>query len=272
MWTIPGSWLESLGNPGIFVADGGNHSKDEEPAGRQPILLLPGVVTVLGGLMLAIHIAAGFLDDRGYEQLLVWFGFVPFRLLSGFDAPGDLVPMLWTPVTHAFLHANWEHVLINLAWFAIFATPVARRYGSTAVVGLFLLSAVAGAAAFTGTALLMGPGQGIFLIGASGGVAGLTGAATRFIFQPVVVGRDPETGQPVVLGRRLASLGELAANPRSRWFALIWIVLNAAVPLLPIFADMQLSIAWQAHLGGFLAGWALAPRFPPRRRIVHPLM
>ena len=40
------------------------------------------------------------------------------------------------------------------------------------------------------------------LVGASGGVAGLTGAATRVMFQPIVVGRDPETGEPAQRGGR----------------------------------------------------------------------
>jgi membrane associated rhomboid family serine protease len=231
---------------------------------KQPVFLLPGVVTALAGLMVAVHIAASFLDPQGYEQLIIWFGFLPFRLYAFPDQPGDLLPLLWTPVTHGFLHANWEHLIINTAWLAIFATPVARRYGARATVGIFLLAAVAGAAAFTLSAMILGPTSGIFLIGASGGVAGLTGAATRFIFQPVLYAADPETGAPVPAGRRLASLRELFVNPRSRWFTIIWVFLNAVAPLLPIFGGVGLTIAWQAHLGGFFAGLLLVPLFERR--------
>jgi len=241
-----------------------NHQADQRAPRRQPIFLLPGVVTALAGLMVAVHIAASVLSPEGQRELILWFGFVPLRFIAGMEHPEDLLPLLWTPVTHAFLHADWEHLIINVAWLAIFATPIARRYGSVTTTGLFLLSAVAGAAAFTLTTLLFGARNGVFLVGASGGVAGLTGAATRFIFQPVLYARDPDTGELVPIGRRLASLRETFANPRSRYFALIWVILNAAVPLLPMLAPVDMAIAWQAHLGGFCCGLLLVPLFERR--------
>lgn len=233
----------------------------QRPAPRQPIFLLPRVVTVLCGLLVAVHGAGLVLGPAVDEQLTFWLGYIPLRFIAGLETPSDWLPLLWTPLTHALLHANWEHLLVNVAWLAVFATPVARRYGSWPTVIIFAISAVAGAAAFTATNLY----EGTFLVGASGGVAGLTGAAVRFIFQPVVVGRNAETGEPVVLGRRLASLTELMRNPRSRWFTLIWVALNAAIPLLPLLGGEAVPIAWQAHLGGFAAGLLMAPLFERRR-------
>ena len=97
-------------------------------------------------------------------------------------------------------------------------------------------------------------------------MAALTGASVRFIFQPVIVAEDPETGRRVVLGRRLASLADLMRNPRSRYFTLVWVVLNAAVPLLPLLTGAAIQIAWQAHLGGFFAGLLLAGLFERRSK------
>jgi membrane associated rhomboid family serine protease len=254
------NWAKEARNLRPAVNDEQKDEENQGPAGRQPVFLLPGVVTVLVGLLAAVHIAAGLLDPIGQAQLTIWFSFWPLRLVAS-EAVADLLPLLWTPVTHAFLHAGWEHLIINAAWLAIFGTPVARRYGPLPTVALFLISAVAGAAAFAATSLY----SGAFLIGASGGVAGLTGAAVRFIFQPMIIGRIPDTGEPVVLGRRLASLGEIFRNPRSRWFTIIWIGLNAAVPLLAAFGGgADVAIAWQAHLGGFVAGLLLVPFFERR--------
>lgn len=56
------------------------------------------------------------------------------------------------------------------------------------------------------------------------------------------------------MGRRLASFSDLWRDKRASMFILIWVVLNAAVPLLPLVTGMAMSIAWQAHLGGFFAG------------------
>jgi len=95
-------------------------------------------------------------------------------------------------------------------------------------------------------------------------VAGLTGAAVRFIFQPVIVARHPETGEQMLLGRKLASFTDVWRDSRARSFTLIWVVLNAAVPLLPLLTGTMVDIAWQAHLGGFFAGFLMVGLFERR--------
>lgn len=228
---------------------------------RQPAILLPGVITALLGLLLAVHLAKAFvLNDSGDLQLIYWFGFIPLRGLTPDQFEWGWIPLIWTPFTHAFLHAGWEHLLVNCAWLAIFGTPVARRYGVAPTLILFFTTAAAGAALFAATTL---PELQV-LVGASGGIAGLTGAACRFIFQPVIVAPDPETGEARVLGRRMATLGELARNQRSAFFIAMWVILNGAVPFLPVLIGQSISIAWQAHLGGFLAGLFLTPYFERR--------
>jgi membrane associated rhomboid family serine protease len=229
---------------------------------RQPIFNLPPAVAAVAGLVVAIEAIESFvLNDSARNDLILWLAFIPYRLIDIAAAPGGFWPIIWTSLTHAFLHAGWEHVLFNTVWFVIFATPLTRRYGSVKMIALFLIGALAGAAAFAATTL---PGFAI-LIGASGGVAGLTGAAIRFMFQPVQVAVHPETGERIVLGRRLATIAEVFRHPTARVFAIVWIVLNGIVPLLPVLFDMQVEIAWQAHLGGFLAGFLLVPLMETRR-------
>jgi len=208
---------------------------------REPVFLLPGSVTAVIGVLVAIHLASTVvLNQDSYQQLIFWFAFQPLRIVA---APSDLslaVPLLWTPFSHALLHGGWEHLLVNAAWLAIFATPITRRYGAASLL------------------------SGSYLIGASGGVAGLTGAAVRFIFQPVITAQHPETGERVMMGRRLASFADLWRDSRARFFILIWVVLNAAVPLLPLVTGVDMQVAWQAHLGGFFAGILIVGLFERR--------
>ncbi|HEX4297645.1 MAG TPA: rhomboid family intramembrane serine protease [Devosia sp.] len=239
---------------------------DQHPAAppqRQPIFLLPAAVVVLCGLLLAIQAAGDLvLNEDGREQLLTWFAFVPYRLIDPAGTPGGLWPLLWTPFTHAFLHAGWEHVLLNTVWLAIFATPVTQRYGALRMLILFLVGAAVGALAFAATTLP----QVQVLVGASGGIAALTGAATRFVFQPPVVVVDEKTGERHLAGRRLATLGEFLRNPTARFFALAWIVLNGIVPLLPLVTGSDtVQIAWQTHIAGFLTGLLLVPLLERRQ-------
>lgn len=254
--------METGGN-GRNVSEQQKSDISQGPGGREPMFNLPVAVLALCGLLVAIHLARTFvLNPWGEEALVIWFAFVPFRAIAPEAIPGGMLPLLWTPLTHALLHGGWEHLIFNTVWLAIFGTPVAQRYGAVPMLLIFAAASAAGALAFAATTL---PAVQI-LLGASGGVAGLTGAAVRFMFQPLIVGRHPETGEPVALGRRLASLRELMANPRPRWFIIIWVGLNAAAPLLPLLVGAPVQIAWQAHLGGFFAGLFLVPLFERRSR------
>lgn len=228
------------------------------PAAREPVFLLPGAVTALAAVMVAVHLASTYIfNHETMLHVLFWFAFQPLRIVAAASDLSLAIPLIWTPFTHAFLHGGWEHLIFNVAWLAIFATPVTRRYGAGPMLAIFFVSAAAGAALFAATTLY----SGAYLIGASGGVSGLTGAAVRFMFQPVIVGRHPETGEQIVLGRRLAGFRDILRDTRARTFIAIWVVLNAAVPLLPLLAGYDVQIAWQAHLGGFFAGLLMVGLF-----------
>jgi membrane associated rhomboid family serine protease len=236
--------------------------ENQRPAGRERAINLPGVVLALIGLIVAIHLARTLvLNEQTDAELGLWLAFVPLRIVAGQQDPSYWLPLIWTPFTYALLHAGWMHLIFNCVWLAAFGTPVAQRYGATKFLLLFFITSAAGAALF---AVIPTGGA---LVGASGGIAGLTGAAVRFIFQPLIVHRDPETGEPRVLGRKLASFSDLVRDRRAGVFTLIWLAGNAVVPLLPGVFGGDGNIAWQAHLGGFLAGLLLVPLLErPRHR------
>ncbi|MCC0025345.1 MAG: rhomboid family intramembrane serine protease [Hyphomicrobiaceae bacterium] len=226
---------------------------------HQPIFNVPPIVLLTAGILIAVFAAYELaLDEEGKLQFALWFGFWPIRFWYP-DIPGGQVAIVWSLFTHAFLHASWAHVLLNTAWLVIFGTPVARRFGNLGFVAAFLVGAAAGALTFA----VFQSGSLQVLIGASGGVAGLTGLALRFMFQPMIVAKDPVTGNFIPLGRRIGPITSLLTETRARAFTLIWFGLNLAIPLMAwIGAGGDMQIAWQAHLGGFVAGALLADVLP----------
>lgn len=212
---------------------------------REPVFNLPAIVTLLAGSLIAIHALREFALSRETD---VWtilvFAFIPARY-------GELASQLpvwqaayWSPVTYAFLHGNWTHLIVNLIWLLAFGSPLARRLGTNRFLLMALVTAIGGAALH----FVFHIGEFAPVIGASAIVSGFMGAAARFAFQ----GR--RGGMLNVQGPAL-TLIESFQNRTFLMFLGVWMVINfvfgsGAVPI----AGQDAQIAWQAHIGGFLAG------------------
>jgi membrane associated rhomboid family serine protease len=168
---------------------------------------------------------------------------------------------LWTFFTYAFLHADLLHIGLNLAWLLPFGTALARRFGTWRYVVFMLVVAAAGAFAH----LVSHSGAMVPMIGASAAISGAMAAALRFVFQrggPLGLWRldSPGDSYRVPAGPLLATL----RDPRFLIFLGVWIGLNALFGLgsTSMVGDGQ-EIAWQAHIGGFVAGLLLFTAFDP---------
>lgn len=175
---------------------------------------------------------AGLVAPLREPAYLLAVGMVPPD--AALEIPGALPWFLGGLVGHALLHAGWLHLAFNAVGLLCLGHVVQAQAGTVAFLASLVLTAIVGAVAFL---LLSGPDS--IMIGASGGVFGLLG---------------------VVLRWRAARIA-------------LWRVL-VVLALLGIPAGLLIGaqVAWQAHLGGFLAGWLLGSLIPIRRRIVHPLM
>jgi membrane associated rhomboid family serine protease len=232
----------------------------QPPATRQPIFNLPPVVTGLIALLLAIHAGRYFLlDDKTDVQALLTFAFFPVRttapaLFSGVAPDGAMV---WSFLTYAALHADWGHVLVNTVWLAAFGAPLARRFGPVRFLAFAGVGAVAGAMLH----LAMDPNSMTPMVGASAAVSALMAGAARFAFQR----GGPMWGSGGTGDYQLpaAPLSEMVRDRRVMTFLGIWFAINLVFGLTSGAGMASGGVAWDAHIGGFLAGLLLFRLFDP---------
>ena len=232
----------------------------------EPIFNVPPVVFATIAALLIVHaVRTLILTDAQDEWVFLTFAFIPARYDPAADYPralyGGFGADLWSFFTYAFLHADWLHVGLNLAWLLPFGTALARRFGAWRYITFMLVVAAAGAFAH----LITHVGAMVPMIGASAAISGAMAAALRFVFQ---------NGGPLGLWRGAAhndayrvpasSLAATLRDPRFLIFFGTWMGLNLLVGLGTVsIGEEGQEIAWQAHIGGFVAGLLLFNAFDP---------
>jgi len=233
-----------------------------QDAPREPILTLPGALTAYVLLLAAIHLRV-LLPPELENWTVDAFGFIPKRYdstLLAINFPGGAGAKVWTFVTYSLLHANLSHIGFNVLWLLPFGSALARRLGATRFFVFMAVTAAAGALAH----LITHEHAVAPMIGASASVSGTMAAAIRFAF---VQGSflSFSRGDADAAARVPAlSLTRALRNPRVLGFLAVWFGVNIIFGLgsIAIGADGA-SVAWQAHIGGFLAGLVLFSLFDP---------
>jgi membrane associated rhomboid family serine protease len=193
----------------------------------EPIINMPPLTKYLIGFILAAHIVVNyFLSPEQQDWVLMNLGFVPERFNETPFSPLVLASLF----THTFLHGGWMHVAMNLLMLAAFGSGVEKWLGTKRLLILFFASALFGLAAH----YILNTQSEFPMIGASGGLSGLFAAAI------------------IMLSRGQREMGgKFGILP----FVLIWIGLSIAFGMLG--GPDGSIIAWAAHVGGFLGGFAV---------------
>jgi membrane associated rhomboid family serine protease len=184
------------------------------------------------------------------QGLVFQYGFVPARYDSSFllNHPLTLWDRVIPFVSYIGLHSDFTHLGINLLWLLAFGPVVARRFGTARFLVFFLICGVAGALAH----LAANWGSEMPVIGASAAISGLMAAGVRLMPVRGPYGQMPANDQAVVS----------FWNPRLLAFSAVWLVINAVVGITGMGADGQVRvIAWEAHMGGYVAGYLLTGPF-----------
>lgn len=230
--------------PNAPQADGG-----QKHGGSQPMFNMPPVVVALLGLCVAVYLVQTYvLNDDQYVWFMVHFSFIPARFSMG---GGFTEPAAWfTSVSYSFMHGGFAHLAVNGVWFAAFGSPLAGRIGTRKFLLFWVLTAIF--AAFTHYAIY--PDSNIPLVGASGAISGMMGAAARFGFRRVTYYSG--TGRQIpAFGGPLLSVGQTLQDRTVLTFVGIWMVINVVTGLYSAVPGELSGIAWEAHIGGFIAGY-----------------
>lgn len=201
-------------------------NKDEV---SEPLINMPPYTQYLLGLLIAIHLVVTFLlNDTQTHWVYINLGFIPGR----FTGAAIFEPLaLLTPFTHMFLHGSWFHLAMNSVMLLAFGAGIEKWIGGRKMIAFFLLCGLFGLV--THFALNFNSYQPV--IGASGGLSGLFAAAL------------------VMLNRRhgMMTRGKYGFLP----LIAIWVGISILFGMMgsPDGGD----IAWAAHVGGFLGGFAV---------------
>jgi membrane associated rhomboid family serine protease len=231
---------------------------------RERMLNVPAAVVALLAVFALVQALLMFvLTAEQTTEFLLLFAFIPARydasVLPDVAWPGGWAADIWTFVTYALIHADVSHLIFNAVWFLAFGSPVAQRFGSLRFMAFMAMTAAAGAAVHLVTHF----GELLPMVGASAAISGAMAAATRFVFQrggPLELWRDRAQASRVPAAPLAASL----RDPRVLAFLLVWFGVNILFGVFSLgLPGVEQAIAWQAHIGGFLAGLLAFTAFDP---------
>lgn len=196
--------------------------------------------------LIAINLAVFFLQLQGGENFTREWAFVPARFNDGPTADSA------TLVTAMFMHGGWMHLFGNMLYLWIFGDNVEDRFGKLTYLAFYLLTGFAA----TFSQYYVNPGSTIPNVGASGAISGVLGAYILLFpkakVNVIVLNMMMVLPAVVVLGFWIAlqlfsGVGSIAATDET---------IN------------QGGVAYMAHVGGFVAGVALALVLKGVRRFV----
>ncbi len=231
---------------------------------HEPIFNVPGSVVALIGIFILVHMVRNALPIEQDEWMTVAMAFVPARYAGFADQIAGGQVAMWTSfLTHMLVHGDVMHLMFNSAWFLAFGGAIALRIGTARFLAFTAFTGIVGALTF----LAFHFGDAIPVVGASGAVSGMMGAVMRFLFSAIDMGsfallREAPRSVP------LMGLQQALTDRRVLAVTAIWLLLNAITAFgIPGVTDGA-EVAWEAHLGGYLAGLLCFGLFdrPTRRR------
>ena len=190
-----------------------------------------------------------FQDSLSPDELELFvrqFALIPARYSAAFaSGETDLAAVDFVPFfTMMFLHGGWLHLILNMWTLWLFGPAIEDRLGHLRYLAFYLACGLAASAAHA----MFNPTSIVPALGASGAIAGILGCYMRLFPLARVVVVVPILFIPLFFEVHAFVFIGL-------WF-LIQVLQSMMALLLPSASG---DVAWWAHVGGFVAGFALGP-------------
>ncbi|KFB10046.1 rhomboid family intramembrane serine protease [Nitratireductor basaltis] len=221
---------------------------DQEPNAKVPAFNIPTIVVILAAICCGIFVLQEFVLTAEQQWILLRdLSFIPLRYTGPYTLDFHAFT---TPVTYAFLHGSTGHLVVNMIWLAAFGSPLAGRIGAVRFLIFWIVTA--------GFAVLLHfivhSQDATPVVGASGAISGMMGAAARFGFRIDRSQARSRFNGPVL------TIPQVLKSRTVVTFLLVWSMVNLVVGIASASSGAQ-TIAWEAHIGGFLAGFLLIRLF-----------
>ena len=171
-------------------------------------------------------------DSALYARLITSLGLIPRKLMALQD--------LYTLVTSMFTHADLLHIAGNMLYLHIFGDNVEDVLGRARFVVFYFICGFAAAFSHVLMCYLTGTGLDVPIVGASGAISGILGAYV--VFFP---------------GARILTFVSYRPYPvevRAAYYIMVWFLYQAVWAAAVLTMGLQVSVAFWAHIGGFLTG------------------
>ncbi len=189
-------------------------------------------VPVVTYALIALNIVFFLVELGGGDPFVEKWAFVPARFLANPFA--DFLTLF----TSLFMHAGWVHLGGNMLYLWIFGDNVEDRFGHIKFTIFYLICGLAA----TFAQLVFSTGSNVPNLGASGAIAGVLGAYILLF---------PQGKVRVLQGQQTIQVSALIVIG-------LWIVLQFFSGIGSIVATADTGgVAYMAHIGGFIAGFAL---------------
>lgn len=210
--------------------------------------LIVGVNVIVFAIEMSILYHQG---DTGLNSFIMHYGSVPAKILHSSSFQIGLI-------TSLFLHGGFLHIIGNMLYLLPFGDNVEDRLGHIRYLLFYVICGIVSTLVYS----VFNYNSVVPLIGASGAIAGVLGGYLRLY----------PHGQ--VKGFFFIIILLIPLTLPAIFFIGYWFVMQLLGGLATLGADTAspaTTVAFMAHVGGFIAGWLLAPLMALKSREPSPV-